>query len=52
MFLVTGAPRGEVLALQWENLDLATAALTIRPTANEQRRTTSIKGTTNRCPSG
>jgi integrase len=46
MLLVTGARRGEVLALRWENLDLAVGVLTIRHSASEQRGTTSTKGTT------
>jgi integrase len=45
-YLVTGARRGEVLALRWEHLDLTTGVLTIRHSASEQRRgTTTIKGT-------
>jgi integrase len=44
--LVTGARRGEVLALRWENVDLAVGVLTIRHSASEQRGTTSTKGTT------
>jgi integrase len=43
--LVTGARRGEVLALRWENLDLATGILTIRHSVSEQGGTTAIKGT-------
>jgi integrase len=45
MLLVTGARRGEVLALRWENLDLATGVLTIRHSVSEQGGTTTIKGT-------
>jgi integrase len=44
--LVTGARRGEVLALRWENLDLTAGVLTIRHSASELRATTSTKGTT------
>jgi integrase len=43
--LVTGARRGEVLALRWENLDLATGVLAIRHSVSEQGGTTTIKGT-------
>lgn len=45
MALVTGARRGEVLALRWENVDLAIGVLTIRHSVSEQRGTTTIKGT-------
>jgi integrase len=45
-YLVTGARRGEVLALRWEHLDLTTAVLTIRHSVSEQRGgSTTIKGT-------
>jgi integrase len=43
---LTGARRGEVLALRWETLDLASDVLTIRHSASELRGTTSTKGTT------
>ena len=36
-YLVTGARRGEVLALRWEHLDLTTGVLTIRHSVSEQR---------------
>jgi integrase len=36
MLLVTGARRGEVLALRWINLDLTTGILTIRHSASEE----------------
>jgi integrase len=44
-YLVTGARRGEVLALCWEHLDLTTGVLTIRHSVSEQRGggTTKIK---------
>jgi integrase len=45
MLLVTGARRGEVLALRWDNLDLTTGILTIRHSVSEQGGTTTIKGT-------
>jgi len=45
-YLVTGARRGEVLALRWEHLNLTTGVLTIRHSVSEQRGgTTAIKGT-------
>jgi integrase len=45
-YLVTGARRGEVLALRWEHLDLITGVLPIRHSVSEQRGgATTIKGT-------
>ena len=44
-YLVTGARRGEILALRWEHLDLAAGILTIRTSASEHGGTTTIKGT-------
>jgi integrase len=45
-YLVTGARRGEVLALRWEHLDFTTGVLTIRHSVSEQRGgATTIKGT-------
>jgi integrase len=45
-YLVTGARRGEVLALRWEHLDLTTGVLTIRHSVSEQRGgATTTKGT-------
>ena len=43
--LVTGARRGEVLALRWENLDLTAGILTIRHSVSEQGGATTIRGT-------
>ena len=43
--LVTGARRGEVLALRWENLDLTAGVVTIRHSVSEQVGSTTIKGT-------
>jgi integrase len=45
LLLVTGARRGEVLALRWENLDLGTGVLTIRHSVDAQRGTPTIKNT-------
>jgi integrase len=45
MLLVTGARRGEVLALRWINLDLATGILTIRHSVSEQGGAATIKDT-------
>jgi integrase len=45
MLLVTGARRGEVLALRWINLDLATGILTIRHSVSEQGGAAIIKDT-------
>jgi integrase len=45
MLLVTGARRGEVLALRWENVDLASGVLTIRHSVSQLGGTTTIKGT-------
>jgi integrase len=45
MVLVTGARRGEVLALRWINLDLATGILTIRHSVSEQGGAAIIKDT-------
>lgn len=45
LLLVTGARRGEILALRWENLDLRTGVLTIRHSVDAQRGTPTIKDT-------
>jgi integrase len=45
LLLVTGARRGEVLALRWENLDLATGVLAIRHSVSAQGGTPTIKDT-------
>jgi integrase len=45
MLLVTGARRGEVLALRWENLDLGAGVLSIRHSVSEQGGTPTIKDT-------
>ena len=45
MLLVTGARRGEVLALRWENVNLASGVLTIRHSVSQLGGTTTIKGT-------
>ena len=45
MLLVTGARRGEVLALRWENVDLETGVLTIRHSVSQLNGVTTIKGT-------
>jgi hypothetical protein len=45
MLLVTGARRGEVLALRWENVDLESGVLTIRHSVSQLNGVTTIKGT-------
>jgi len=45
MLLVTGARRGEVLALRWENVDLESGVLTIRHSVSQLNGVTAIKGT-------
>jgi integrase len=45
LLLVTGARRGEILALRWVNLDLGGGVLTIRHSVDAQRGTPTIKDT-------
>jgi integrase len=45
LLLVTGARRGEILALRWQNLDLRTGVLSIRHSVDAQRGTPTIKDT-------
>jgi integrase len=45
LLLVTGARRGEILALRWENLDLGMGVLSIRHSVDAQRGTPTIKDT-------
>jgi integrase len=45
VYLVTGARRGEVLALRWEDLDLVSGVLSIRHSVSAQGGTPTIKDT-------
>jgi integrase len=45
LLLVTGARRGEILALRWEDLNLGTGVLTIRHSVDSQRGPSTIKDT-------
>jgi integrase len=45
LLLVTGARRGEILALRWANLDLAAGVLAIRHSVDSQRGPSTIKDT-------